>query len=147
MFRYTIIAVGKLKSRPLASLCADYGKRLARSGSFGVVELKDGDVAGEGRRILEALDKRSGARIYVLSEEGRTCGSRDFAAELEALQGQPAVFVVGGPYGICPRVKERADRLLSLSPLTFTHEMARLLLCEQLYRAVAITSGSSYHHD
>ncbi|MBC8188992.1 MAG: 23S rRNA (pseudouridine(1915)-N(3))-methyltransferase RlmH [Puniceicoccaceae bacterium] len=147
MFRYTIIAVGKMKNRSLAALCDDFAKRLKRQGNFELVELKDGDVESEGERILDALAKRGDARIYAMAEEGRTRSSQKLAAELQALQGRSAVFIVGGAYGLSAAVKSRADVLLSLSPFTFTHEIARMLLCEQLYRAVSIQTGSKYHHE
>ena len=147
MYHYTVIAVGRMKSRPLAALCEDYSKRLNRAGSFQQIELKDSDVAGEGQRILEALEKRRGARVYALAEEGQTRRSAQLATELQALQGQHAIFVVGGAFGLSDAVKQRADVLFSLSPLTFTHEMARMLLSEQLYRAVSIQTGSNYHHE
>ena len=147
MFRYTIIAVGKMKNRSLVALCDDFAKRLKRQGNFELVELKDGDVESEGERILEALVKRGDARIYAMAEEGGTRSSQKLAAELYALQGRPAVFIVGGAYGLSAAVKSRADVLLSLSPFTFTHEIARMLLCEQLYRAVSIQTGSKYHHE
>ena len=147
MFRYTIIAVGKMKNCSLAALCDDFAKRLKRQGNFELVELKDGDVESEGERILDALAKRGDARIYAMAEEGRTRSSQKLAAELQALQGRSAVFIVGGAYGLSAAVKSRADVLLSLSPFTFTHEIARMLLCEQLYRAVSIQTGSKYHHE
>lgn len=147
MFRYTIIAVGKMKNHSLAALCDDFAKRLKRQGNFELVELKDGDVESEGERILDALAKRGDARIYAMAEEGRTRSSQKLAAELQALQGRSAVFIVGGAYGLSAAVKSRADVLLSLSPFTFTHEIARMLLCEQLYRAVSIQTGSKYHHE
>jgi len=147
MYRYTVIAVGRMKNRSLAALCDDFTKRLRRSGNFEMIELKDSDVAGEGQRILEALDKRKDATVYAMAEEGRTRSSAQLAKELFALQGQPAVFIIGGAYGLSPAVKARADELFALSPLTFTHEIARMLVCEQLYRAVSINSGSKYHHE
>jgi 23S rRNA (pseudouridine1915-N3)-methyltransferase len=147
MYRYTIIAVGRMKNRELASLCADFVKRLKRQGAFEIVDLNDGDVESEGRRILEALDKRRDARVYAMAEEGKTRSSAALARELYALQGKPAVFIIGGAYGLSPEVKMRADILFSLSPLTFTHEIARMLLCEQLYRAVSINTGAKYHHE
>lgn len=147
MFAYTLIAVGKMKNRQLAALCDDFSKRLRRHGNFELIELKDSDVEGEGQRIIEALEKRKGARVYVLAEEGATCSSKELSHELQALQGQPAVFIIGGAYGLSHDVKQRADTLFSLSPLTFTHEIARMLLCEQLYRAISIQTGSKYHHD
>lgn len=147
MYHYTIIAIGRMKNKPLAALTDDFSKRLKRSGNFDLVELKDGDVESEGQRILEALEKRKGARVYAMAEEGNTRSSAAFAAELFALQGRPAVFIIGGAYGLSPTVKARAHELFALSPLTFTHEIARMLMCEQLYRAVSINSGSKYHHE
>ena len=146
MFRYTLIVVGKMKKKPLADLCADYEKRLKRQGNFEVVELKDGTVESEGQRILEALEKRREAKVYVLAEEGKGMPSVTFSKELADLQGRPAIFVVGGAYGLSDAVKARAEVMLSLSSMTFTHEMARYLLSEQLYRADAIHRGSGYHH-
>jgi 23S rRNA (pseudouridine1915-N3)-methyltransferase len=147
MFRYTLIAIGKMKNRSLARLCDDFSKRLKRQGNFELIELKDGNVESEGQRILEALAKRSDARIYAMAEEGTTRTSQRLADELYALQGRPAVFILGGAYGLSDAVKARADALFALSPLTFTHEIARMLVCEQLYRAVAIQTGSKYHHE
>lgn len=147
MFRYTVIAVGKMKNRSLSALCDDFCKRLKRQGNFELVELKDGDVQSEGRKILDALAKRSEARVFAMAEEGRTRSSQKLASELGGLQGQPAVFIIGGAYGLSDAVKARADELFALSPLTFTHEIARMLVCEQLYRAVSIQTGSKYHHD
>lgn len=147
MFRFTIIAVGKMKNRSLAVLCEDFSQRLKRQGHFECIELKDGDVESEGQRILGVLSRRTDARVYALGEEGRTFRSTELADSLTALQGQSAVFIVGGAYGLSDAVKLRADVLWSLSPLTFTHEIARMLLCEQLYRAVSIQTGSKYHHE
>ncbi|MDQ8193665.1 23S rRNA (pseudouridine(1915)-N(3))-methyltransferase RlmH [Coraliomargarita sp. SDUM461004] len=147
MFRYTVIAIGKMKNRSLAALCGDFCKRLQRQGNFELIELKDGDVASEGLRIREALIKRSDARIYAMAEEGETRSSQQLADELYALQGRPAVFIIGGAYGLSDEVKQHAHQLFALSPLTFTHEIARMLVCEQLYRAVSIQNGSKYHHE
>ena len=147
MYRYTVIAIGKMKNRSLAMLCDDFSKRLKRQGNFELIELNDGDVESEGLRILEALAKRSDARIYAMAEEGTTCTSQRLTDELYALQGRPAIFILGGAYGLSDLVKERADALFALSPLTFTHEIARMLVCEQLYRAVAIQTGCKYHHE
>ena len=147
MYRYTLIVIGRMKNRPLADLCADFSKRLKRSGNFELIELKDGDIESEGQRVIEALDKRRNSRIYAMAEEGKTRSSAKLARELFDLQGQQAIFIIGGAYGLSPRVKERADQLFALSPLTFTHEIARMLVCEQLYRAVSINLGSKYHHE
>ena len=83
MYRYTILAVGKMKNSALASLCADYVKRLGRQGSCEIIELKDGTIAREGQRILDALQKRQEGIIYLLSEEGQERSSLAFAKELK----------------------------------------------------------------
>ena len=111
-----------------------------------MVELKDGTVENEGQRILETIEKRREAKLYALAEEGKGMESRAFSKELTALEGRPIIFVIGGAYGLARVVKARADVLLSLSPMTFTHEMARYILSEQLFRADAIRRGSGYHH-
>ncbi|MEM1222602.1 MAG: 23S rRNA (pseudouridine(1915)-N(3))-methyltransferase RlmH [Verrucomicrobiota bacterium] len=147
MYRYTVICIGKMKNRHLAEICSDFSNRLRRQGSFDLIELKDSGIESEAERILEALEKRREARIYVLAEEGQTYSSSTFAEELFNLQGRPAVFVIGSAYGLARTVKKRADTLLALSPFTFTHEIARMLLCEQIYRAVSINTGSKYHHE
>lgn len=147
MYHYTVIAVGKLKNQALATLCEDFALRLKRYGSFELLELKDGDVEIEGQRILKALRKRPKVRVYVMGEEGTSFNTKSLASELHGLQGNQAVFILGGAYGLSDTVKSRADVLMALSPLTFTHEIARLLLCEQLYRVTSIQRGSKYHHD
>ena len=93
------------------------------------------------------FDKRREARVFVLAEEGRSMPSRAFAATVWDGGGRPAVFVIGGAYGLGDAVKRRADDLLSLTPLTVPHEMARLILYEQLYRAVSIQTRRKYHND
>ena len=146
MYRFTLIAVGRVKNTALASLCADFAKRINRHGKFEQLELKDSDVETEGKRIIEALSKYRDARVYVLAEEGTCRNSVAFAGEIAELLGRPAIFIIGGAYGLSDLVKARADVLFALSPLTFTHEIARMLLYEQLYRALSINAGSSYHH-
>ena len=147
MYRYSVIAIGKVRNRFLGALCDDFCKRLKRQGNFELLELKDGDVESEGIRILETVAKRKGAQIYAMDQQGKMRSSRALARQLLALQGQPAVFIIGGAYGLSDPVRQRADELFSLSHMTFTHEIARMLVCEQLYRAVSINSCSKYHHD
>lgn len=146
MFNFTLIAVGHIKNKSLKSLCDDFAKRLSRQGKFEQTELKDGTVETESTRILDTLSRRKNAKVYTLAEEGTTYTSTAFAGELLNLQGNPAIFIIGGAYGLNQAVKDRADICLSLSPFTFTHEIARLLILEQLYRAVSINTGSNYHH-
>ena len=88
--------------------------------------------------------------MVLLDERGRELTSREFASEIDkfALRGlKRMVFVVGGPYGFSPQVYQRANSKLSLSRMTFSHEMVRLFFVEQVYRACTILRGEPYHHD
>lgn len=146
MFHLTLLIVGKLKNASIKSLAEDYQKRLKRHGRFETVEFADGTVESEGQRLFDYLNKQTQSKIFILAEEGQTLSSESFSQELQALQGQHAIFVIGGAYGLDPAVKAKADRLLSLSPMTFTHELAQMLLCEQIYRGISILNGCKYHH-
>lgn len=145
MMLLDLVAVGRLRSREIAALAAEFSKRLGAYARLKVTELADSDVAGEGKAILRELDRARGAKVVVLSEEGKLFSTADFAGFLKKCDTR-VVFVVGGPFGLAPEVKARADLLWSLSPLTFTHELARLLLLEQLYRASNFNAGGGYHH-
>lgn len=146
MFNFTVVTVGKLKSAPIHTLVKDYQSRLKRTGKIESIILSDGTVESEGQRMLGLINKRPSAKVFVLSEEGPSMSSVQLASALKNLQGQHALFIIGGAYGLSEAVKASADQLLSLSPMTFTHEMAALVLTEQLYRAVSINIGSKYHH-
>jgi len=147
MFRFTLLAIGKLKNRHLRALCEDYAQRLSRMGRLELVELRDAGAETEGRRLLEAIDARRAAAVWALSEEGETMPSETLAHRIQQQRGAEMAFVIGGPFGLSDVVKQRADWLFSLSPMTFTHEMARCLLLEQLYRAASINAGAKYHHE
>ena len=144
MMLLDIVAVGKVRSRELSALCSEFARRLGAYARLRMTELADSDVAGEGRAILRELDRVRGAKVVVLSEEGKLFSTSEFAGFLEKCDTR-VVFAVGGPFGLAPEVKARADLLWSLSPLTFTHEMARLLLLEQLYRGFKINAHEAYH--
>lgn len=102
----------------------------------------------EGDAILASLQPSD--RVILLDENGREYSSREFATWTERQMASGAkrcVFIVGGPYGFSPAVYERADSKVSLSRMTFNHEMVRLFFVEQLYRAQTILRGEPYHHD
>ncbi len=139
-----IIAVGKLKNRGLQAGCDEFLKWISPYAKTAVRLLPDSDTENEGRAILKALERERNAEIIALSEEGREYSSPEFASMLGGLD-RKAVFVIGGPFGLAEPVKRSADLLFSLSRLTFTHEIARFLLCEQLFRAVNILHGGGYH--
>ncbi len=140
-----VIAVGKLKDRMMRDRSLEYFKWLTQYAKLEIRELPDSNPEKEGKNILKELEKERGF-VFVLSEEGQEFTSRQFAAKLGALD-RKAVFVIGGPEGLSPEVKKRADQLWSLSRLTFTHEMARLFLAEQLFRAQTILHDTGYHND
>lgn len=109
---------------------------------------RDAQKTQEGAAILRQL--QPGDRVVLLDKNGREYTSREFAAMMERQMGSGAkrlVFVVGGPFGFSDEVYSRADSKLSLSRMTFNHEMVRLFFAEQLYRAMTIIRGESYHHD
>lgn len=102
----------------------------------------------EGEAILAAL--QPGDQVILLDENGREYTSREFAAWMErrlASGAKRVVFIVGGPFGFSPAVYDRADSKVSLSRMTFNHEMVRLFFVEQLYRSQTILRGEQYHHD
>jgi 23S rRNA (pseudouridine1915-N3)-methyltransferase len=119
---------------------ATYLKRLP---GLQVVELRDAGKAKEAEAVLAAL--RPDEQLVVMAEEGQTFTSPAFAERLEGSGSERLVFVIGGAEGIDPALKARASWRLSLSPMTFPHELARLLLLEQLYRALSIQQGGPYH--
>ena len=154
-----IVAVGKLKEKYLREGVAEYEKRLA---PFASVELRETreeymaenpseaqrqqTLAKEGERLLRLVPERS--FLIVLDVKGKLLSSEALAKELasRALQGQSDLtFLIGGAFGLSPAVRERADLRISFSPMTFTHQMVRLLLYEQIYRAFKINRGEKYH--
>lgn len=145
MMLLKVIAVGKVRERSLAERCGEYLKRLGAYAKIQLVEVADGTIASEGAAILRELDREHHAEIIALSEEGREFTTAEFAAHLAAADTK-LVFVIGGPFGLTPEVKARARFVWSLSRLTFTHEMARMLLLEQLYRCCNLNAGGNYHH-
>jgi 23S rRNA (pseudouridine1915-N3)-methyltransferase len=138
--RIRILAVGKVRKGWVLEGIATYLKRLP---GLQVVELRDAGKAKEAEAVLAAL--QPGEQLVVMAEEGQTFDSPAFAERLEGSGSERLVFVIGGAEGIDPALKARASWKLSLSPMTFPHELARLLLVEQLYRALSIQQGGPYH--
>ena len=159
MLTVNIICVGSLKEQYWRDACAEYAKRLGGFCKFGIIEVpesrlpksySDADIAkvisGEGTRILEKIP--SGSFVAAMCIEGRELSSTQLAARLDqiALGGKSRVdFIIGGSYGLSEDVKRRADLRLSMSPMTFPHQLARVMLCEQIYRAFSINADTKYH--
>ena len=138
--RIRVLAVGKVRKRWIQDGLAMYLKRLP---GLSICELKDSTPQREAEAITAQL--RADEQLVVLSEEGELVGSVAFAERLQGTGSDRLAFVIGGADGLDPALKARASRTLSLSPLTFPHELARLLLLEQLYRALTIQQGGAYH--
>ena len=138
--RIRILAIGKLKRAWVAEGVAFYRKRLP---GLEVVELKDSTPAKEAEAIRAA--RKPAERLVLLSEEGRQLNSVNLADLLGGWASERLALVIGGADGHDPSLKQQADALLSLSALTFPHELARLMLVEQLYRASTILQGGPYH--
>lgn len=153
-----LICVGKLSETFLRQGAEEFAGRVGRYLPFSLQELKEEKAGGkkadprfvrdrEGERILEKIP--SSAFAVILDEKGRSFSSESLAGELERhmVQGTAeVVFVIGGAYGLSDAVKKRGDLLLSLSAMTFTHQMARLFLLEQIYRAFTILRNEPYHN-
>lgn len=138
--RIRVLAVGKVRKRWIQEGVATYQQRLP---GLVVSELKDATPRREGLAILAEL--RPDERLVALSEEGERLGSLALADRLQGSGSGRLAFVIGGADGLDAAVKARAAWMLSLSPLTFPHELARLLLLEQLYRTLSIQQGGAYH--
>jgi 23S rRNA (pseudouridine1915-N3)-methyltransferase len=138
-----VISIGKVKDRNISALIDEYAKRIKR---LEFLELKDSGKEKEGERIIQALEKIKDRYVFVLSEEGRQLGSVELAEKLKGIDKVP-VFVIGGPDGLSDAAKKKGDFIFSLSRMTFTHEMARLFLTEQLYRSSSILENKRYHRE
>lgn len=156
--KITLLVIGKTTTASIAAGIADYAARVNRYVPFEIVTLPDARASksmteakqkeAEGKLILGSL--KPGDRLALLDERGVEMTSRQFSEMLERraqMVGKRLVFAVGGPYGFSEEVYARADEKLSLSKMTFPHELVRLFFVEQLYRAQTISRGEPYHHD
>ena len=140
--RYKIIAFGKIKKQWIQEGIEMYLKRFP---GLEVIEIKDKNRKKEDQTIKEIINKNE--ILVILNENGQSFTSKQLATKLLNSHNQSINFVIGGASGLASSLNNHAAWLLSLSPLTFPHEIARLLLIEQLYRAKAISQGSPYHKE
>lgn len=153
-----IISVGKLKEKYLKDGIAEYVKRLSRFGQVEMVELADEKTPDnasekeneqilmkEGDRILGKLSDRD--FVLAMAIEGKLVSSEDLSTTFERAMQQSStlVFIIGGSLGLDSRVKKRANALMSFGRITLPHQLMRLVLTEQIYRAFMIREGSPYH--
>lgn len=154
--RLGILAVGNKLPDWVAKGCAEYIKRMPRELPLSVVEVKPEPRGSKTREQLLAAEKSrlqaalSGfSRVVVLDERGTDLTTVKLAQRLEdwMREGGDTAFIIGGADGIDEELKQRADAMIRLSSLTLPHAMARLVLCEQLYRAVSVVKNHPYHRE
>ena len=159
MFEITLIAMGKLKEKFYLSAAAEYEKRMKGYCQFKILELPEFRLPDNPSpaEILTGLEKEAdlilskipkGAWFCVLTPEGKLISSESLADKLKEVKlagKSSACFLIGSSFGMAQRIKDKADFRLSMSPMTFPHHLARIMVLEQLYRAEAIQAGSKYH--
>ena len=159
MFEITLITMGKLKEKFYISAAAEYEKRMKGYCQFKLLELPEvrlpenpslsqinAGLEKEAELIFSKIPK--GSWFCVLTPEGKMLSSESLASKLKEIKTSgksSACFLIGSSFGIAQRIKDRADFKLSMSPMTFPHHLARIMVLEQLYRAEAIQAGSKYH--
>lgn len=159
MFEITLIAMGKLKEKFYLSAASEYAKRLSGYCRFSLVELPEyrlpenpspaeiqAGLEKEADVILSKIPKNTW--FCVFTPEGATLSSEALAKKIADVKNSGksgACFLIGSSFGMAQRVKDRADFRLSMSPMTFPHHLARIMVLEQLYRSEAIQAGSKYH--
>lgn len=151
-----ILAVGRIRTPFWQQAATHYMERIRHNCRLTETVVKDGGAAlpptarnaDEGARLIAAMGPTD--IVVCLDEHGRNMTSRDFAGFIERLTENATrtpCFVIGGAFGLDKSVLQRAEHKLALGPMTFPHEMARVVLLEQLYRVDAILRGAPYHHD
>ena len=155
--RITLLTVGKTDIKWVSEGLEVYSSRLCHYIPFDIKEIpelknvsalsRDQIKTQEGKLILKSV--KDSDLLILLDERGREFRSVEFADFLQKKfsQGRDIVFVIGGAYGFSPEVYDRAESMLSLSKMTFSHQMVRTIFVEQLYRALTIMKGESYHHE
>ena len=159
MLHINLILLGKLKEKFWQEAEAEYIKRLTPYAKIAIYELKEESFSEkdspehikqkESEKIIAVVNKIKDTYIIVLDEHGKQFASLDFAKQINQLSNQQInsfTFILGGPLGLDQSILKLAKLKLSLSLLTFTHQMARVFLCEQLYRAMMINTGKRYHY-
>lgn len=151
MISVSVVCVGKPERGAVEELVRRYEERCSRLCRFQSVEIKEarGDTARRLEAEAKAIEKaiKPGAYLVVLSEDGKQLSSEELADVLvyQGSRGKTVTFVIGSDAGLHPELIKTADLRLSLSRMTFPHQLARILLTEQIYRALTIISGHPYH--
>lgn len=159
MLNITLICIGKLKEKYLKDACDEYTKRLSTLCKLNIIELAperlsdnpsqkeiENALANEGKRIIEKIP--NGSQVYTMCIEGKQFSSQELSVKLDtaAVSGvSNMTFIIGGSFGMSEEVKTQSNVRLSMSKMTFPHQLARVMLLEQIYRAMQISIGTKYH--
>jgi len=158
MIKVNIIALGKLKEKYLVSACEEYSKRLKGYCNLEITEIEPVRLPDKPSQseIEKALLKESqlinskipqGSCVFAMCIEGKQLSSEELSVKIDSScnRGQSIVFIIGSSYGLSDVIKERADIKMSVSKMTFPHQLFRVMLLEQIYRGFKIREGSAYH--
>lgn len=147
-----LITVGTIKENYLKEAIKEYSKRLKKYTALDIIEVKDEGLVEPQKAILlesEKIKKNLSDKDYIITLEidGKQLTSPDFAKKLDQIQIETSniVFIIGGSYGLSDEIKQRAKLHLSFSNMTFPHQLFRVILLEQIYRAYKIINNESYH--
>lgn len=160
MIKINIICIGKIKEKYFTDAIAEYSKRLSAFSKFSIIELSEERIRSntpnsaqinevlqsEGKKILQKITPSD--YVAAMCIEGKMLSSEELSKLIGSVSvgGKSTIdFVIGGSYGLSDEVKSRADFRLSMSKMTFPHQMARMILSEQVYRAFEISSNGKYH--
>ncbi len=156
MIKINIVAVGKVKEKYFSSAIDEYAKRLSRFCKLEIIEVKEENFVAEPNQSQidiikekegENIIKKISGRVILTEIGGKKYTSTAFSQKISSFvnTGTEITFVIGGSYGVSEKVKSVADELISFSDMTFPHTLARVILCEQIYRAFKINENSRYH--
>jgi 23S rRNA (pseudouridine1915-N3)-methyltransferase len=155
MLKIKVIAIGKIKDSSYKLLISEYSKRLSPYSKIDIIELDAGSFKNdsqkekvkkeEGEKFLKIIEKNMDSRIILLDEGGEVFNSVEFSEFLN-YDTREVIFLIAGTLGFSEEVKSRVPKKFSLTRLTLPHEMARVILFEQLFRAVTIETGKKYHY-
>ena len=152
-----LLVVGKTSGSLLVPLISDYVKRINRFVNFEIIEINNIKLKKvnsleiqkrEGVKILDKIDKKD--QVFILDEKGKSYNSIDFSKFIEnkiVNSSKNIIFIIGGAYGFSEKIYSRSNSIISLSKMTFSHQIIRLFMVEQLYRALTIINNHPYHNE
>ena len=140
-----IVCVGKIKEKYLRDAVSDYEKRISKYHKINIIEVEDSNINDEKDRIIKYIDNRD--YVITLEIEGNLLDSVSFAEKIDKvfITNPNITFIIGGSYGLHDDIKKMADYKLSFSKFTFPHQLFRIILLEQIYRAFKIINNETYH--